>query len=251
MRVAAIYDLHGNLPALEAVVEDIFKENVELLIVGGDIVPGPMPRETLLCLLNLSLPVCFIQGNGEIDALAEMTGIGSSRIAEQYREIVRWSAKQLQQYKELIASWDKTFSINIPSLGEVLFCHATPRDDNEIFTRITPEENLLEIFEKLTASLVVCGHTHMQFDRVIGKVRVVNAGSLGMPFGKPGADWLLLGQDIVEFRHTDYDLTKASERILETKYPQAQEFINNYLLHPPSEEVMLTLFSRPKPSSTN
>lgn len=244
MRIAAIYDIHGNLPALKAVVEDIHRADVGMIVVGGDLVPGPMPRETLECLLALDIPVRFIQGNGEVDALAEMTGKGAARVPEQFREMVRWSADQLYpEYEQLLISWPKTLRFEIGGLGAVLFCHATPRDDNEIFTRLTPEERLLPVFEGRGASMIVCGHTHMQFDRMIGDIRVVNAGSVGMPFGEPGAYWLLLGHD-AELRHTPYDLKKAAARIRETNYPQAQMFAANYVLQPPSEKEMLEAFSR-------
>ena len=89
-------------------------------------------------------------------------------------------------------------------MGSVLFCHSTPRSETEIFTRLTPEDRFIPLFDRLDVSLIVCGHTHMQFDRMIGNTRVVNAGSIGEPFGKPGADWVLLGPDDVEFRHTSY-----------------------------------------------
>jgi predicted phosphodiesterase len=125
----------------------------------------------------------------------------------------------------------------------VLFCHATPQNENQIFTRLTPEERLLPLFEALNVSAVVCGHTHMQFDRMVGTVRVVNAGSVGMPFGEPGTDWLLLGPD-VQLRHTHYDLAKAAEQIRDTDYPQAQDFAANNVLQPPSETKMLDLFTR-------
>lgn len=245
MRVAAIYDIHGNLPALEAVIEEIRQAAVDLVVVGGDIVPGPMPRETLVCLLDLDIPVQFIQGNCEIDALAEMAGTGAvGRVPEQFQDVMRWSARQLYpEYEQLLASWPKTFRVEVDGLGEVLFCHATPRDDNEIFTRLTEEERLLPIFEGLGVALVVCGHTHMQFDRVVGSVRVVNAGSVGMPFGEPGADWLLLTPD-VQLRHTPYDLTQAAERMRKTDYPQAQNFAAHHVLQPPSEEKMLEAFTR-------
>ena len=101
----------------------------------------------------------------------------------------------------------------------------------------------MAVFAGVKASVVVCGHTHMQFDRVVGGVRVVNAGSVGMPFGKTGADWLILGPK-VQFRHTAYDLTKAAERIRQTNYPQAQEFAERYILKPPSEQEMLDLYAR-------
>jgi putative phosphoesterase len=247
MRVAAIYDIHGNLPALEAVLHDIRQSKVELVVVGGDIVPGPMPRETLARLLDFDIPVRFIQGNGEIDALAEMAGTGAIRVPEQFREVVRWSAQQLYpEYELLLAGWPKTIRVELGGSGNVLFCHATPRDDNEIFTSLTSEERLLPIFEGLDVSLVVCGHTHMQFDRKIGNTRVVNAGSVGMPFGEPGADWLLLQPD-VHFRHTFYDLEKAAERIRKAKYPQAKEFAANYVLQPPSKERMLEAYARAEP----
>lgn len=134
--------------------------------------------------------------------------------------------------------------MSVIGLGDVLFCHATPRDPNEIFTRLTPESKLLPIFENLNASVVVCGHTHMQFDRMIGSVRVVNAGSVGMPFGRPGADWLVLTGPKIEMRHTDYDLASAVERIRRSGYPLAEEFAATNILQPPSESSMVELFSR-------
>src|SRR2546421_12293030 len=93
-RVAAIYDIHGNLSALEAVLEDIRQAGVDRIVVGGDVIPGPMPRETLACLLNLEIPVQFIQGNGEVAVLAEMAGKDSG-VPKQYREVMRWNAEQL------------------------------------------------------------------------------------------------------------------------------------------------------------
>lgn len=239
MRVAAIYDIHGNLSALEAVLQDIHQEEVDLVVVGGDVLPGPMPLESLTCLLELDLPVQFIQGNGEREVLAP-----TGAVPEQFREAMRWNAEQLHpEHARLLAGWPATLRVEIRGLGEVLFCHATPRSDTEVFTRLTPEDRLVPIFERLNVSLVVCGHTHMQFDRMIGGARVVNAGSVGMPFGEPGAYWLLLGPD-VELRHTPYDLAKAAERIRATEYPQAEEFAARNILQPPSEAETLQAFSR-------
>jgi predicted phosphodiesterase len=127
-------------------------------------------------------------------------------------------------------------------LGKVLFCHATPQNENDIFTQLTPEENLLSVFSGVNVEIIICGHTHMQFDRRIGDVRVVNAGSVGMPFGATGADWIMLDQTI-QFRHTDYDLENAAERIRDTKYPQAQEFAKNYVLNTPSKSEMLKIYA--------
>lgn len=244
MRLAALYDIHGNLPALEAVLDDLRSAEVDRIIIGGDIVPGPMPGETLARLLDLDLPTQFIQGNCEVADLAEMAGEDPG-VPEQAREYIRWAARALDpDHVRLFASWPKTLRVQIQGLGQVLFCHATPRNENKIFTSLTPEDRLLPTFAGLDdIALVVCGHTHMQFDRTVGKIRVVNAGSVGMPFGQPGADWLLLSPQ-VELRHTAYDLAKAAERIRSTQYPQANDFAANYVLHPPSAEKMLELFSR-------
>src|SRR5712692_9416552 len=244
MRVAALYDIHANLPALEAVLQDIHQAEVDHVVVGGDVLPGPMPRETISCLLDLDVPVQFIQGNGDRVVLAQMAGTESSEVPEQFREIIRWNAQQLHpEHEQLLASWPQTLGVRIPGLGEVLFCHATPRNDSEIFTRLTPEDRLLPVFEGLNVPVVVCGHTHMQFDRTIGKIRVVNAGSVGMPFQEPGAYWLLLGPH-VQLRHTPYDLAKAAERIRDTKYPHARDFAARNVLQPPSERDTLEAFAR-------
>ena len=244
MRVAALYDIHGNLPALEAVIPEIRRAGVDRVVVGGDVVPGPMPRETLACLMDLDLPVAFLRGNGEAAALAYLAGSDPGPLPEQARAAVIWSAEQVHpEDRRRLSTWPGTIRVEIPGLGGVLFCHATPRSDTEIFTRLTPEDRLLPILEGLKVSAIVCGHTHMPFDRTIGRFRVVNAGSVGMPFGEPGADWLLLGPGF-ELRHTDYDLERAAARIRATDYPGAGGFADRHVLSPPTEREMLDAFSR-------
>ncbi len=244
MRVAAIYDIHGNLPALEAVLREVEAAHVDQVVVGGDVFPGPMPRESLHRLLTLDLPVHFIRGNGDREVLARMRGQEMETVPEQFREVFRWVAAQLSEEDAArIAEWPATLRMDIRGLGRVLFCHATPRNDTEIFTRLTPEERLLPIFGGIDEQLVVCGHTHMQFDRMVGGVRVVNAGSTGMPFGNPGACWLLLGPG-VELKRTSYDLEAAAAQIRSTTYPQANDFTAQHVLHPPTEEAMLEAFTR-------
>jgi predicted phosphodiesterase len=252
MRIAALYDIHGNLPALEAVLAEIDRANVDEIVVGGDVVLGPMPRETLERLLELDRPVRFIHGNCELAVLAQMAaptadaatywGTTSGKpLPEPLREGYRWTAQQLQpEYQSLLGSWPKTLRLLIDGLGPVLFCHGTPRSETELFTRLTPEERLLPLFAGLHASVVVCGHTHMQFDRLVGTTRVVNAGSVGAPFGEPGAYWVRLGPD-VQLRHTLYDFARAAERLRNTRYPQAQEAADG-VLKPPSEQAMLEQF---------
>jgi predicted phosphodiesterase len=253
MRVAALYDIHGNLPALEAVLQELRQAEVDQIVVGGDIVPGPMPHETLRRLLDLDLPVQFIHGNGELAILAQRaaarTGVvtywgttSGEPLPEPSLGIYRWTAQQLRPEDESVfASWPKILRLEIDGLGTVLFCHGTPRSETEIFTRLTSDARLVPLLEGLQVSIVVCGHTHMQFDRMISRTRVVNAGSVGEPYGAPGAYWLLLGPDI-HLQHTPYDLRKAAERIRQTNYPQAEEFALD-LLEPSSEEKMLKVFT--------
>lgn len=244
MKVAALYDIHGNRPALEAVLDDVRQANVDRIVIGGDVLPGPMPRETLECLLAVDLPIQFIHGNGDRVVLGQMRGKEPTEVPEQFREAIRWNARQLRaEHEKVLASWPATLRLEIPGLGDVLFCHATPGNDTDVFTRLTSEDRLLPIFQDLDVSLVVCGHTHMQFDRTIGHVRVVNAGSVGMPYGEPGAYWLLLGPE-AELRRSTYDLTKAADRIRATNYPQAEDFAATHVLKPIAESQALELFRK-------
>jgi diadenosine tetraphosphatase ApaH/serine/threonine PP2A family protein phosphatase len=176
--------------------------------------------------------------------LATYWGTTSGKpLPETLQQGYRWTAQQLQpEYQPLLASWPKTLRITIDGLGDVLFCHSTPRSETEVVTRLTSEERLSPIFEGLQVSVVVCGHTHMQFDRMVGSTRVVNAGSVGEPFGVPGAYWVLLGPD-VQLRHTLYDVAQAAERIRQTPYPQAQEVAES-ILQPPSEAEVLEAFRK-------
>ena len=254
MRIAFLSDIHGNLPALEAALEDVRGAGVDQIVVGGDVLPGPMPCESFATLFGLGIPVSFIQGNGDLAVLAQIGAPGPDAVSywgttsgeplpEPLREVLCWNADQIHpQYDDVIRSWPKTLRLRIPGLDEVLFCHGTPRSETECFTRLTPENRLVHVFKDVKSSLVVCGHTHMQFDRRIAGVRVVNAGSVGMPFGRPGADWLLLGPN-VQLKHSSYDLQAGAARIRDTPYPQAFEFAEQFVLKPPSEESMLDLYT--------
>src|SRR5262245_31762371 len=253
MRVAVLYDIHGNLPALEAVLEELRQADVDQVVVGGDVVPGPMPRETLQRLLDLDRPAQFIHGNGELAMLALLAAPNEDAVTywgttsgkplpERYRPGYRWTAQQIEpDYAAMIGRWPRTVQLDVHGLGTVLFCHGTPRSETEIFTRLTPADRLLPLLDGLGASVVVCGHTHMQFDRQVHGTRVVNAGSVGEPYGAPGAHWLLLGPG-VELRQTAYDLEHAAERIRATAYPHAGEFVQD-MLNPPTEGDMLNVFT--------
>jgi putative phosphoesterase len=244
MRIAAVYDIHGNLPALEAVLNEIKMTNVDCIIVGGDVIAGPMPTETLSLLQNVSIPTHFIYGNAESELLRHLAGKKPQGLSKRADECTFWVSEQLtEDHKHFISQWPATYELTLEGYGNILFCHATPDSDIEVFTKNTPERKLVDLFKGQNASLVICGHTHMQFDRNIGDFRVVNAGSVGMPFGHTGADWLLIDTEI-KFRHNNYDILKAANRLRQTNYPHVEDFITNNVLEPPSETKALEMLSQ-------
>lgn len=244
MKIAAIYDIHGNSTALETVLEEITKEDVDLIIVGGDVVSGPMPKETLALLQNVKVPTRYILGNAESEVLRYLNGEEIDGLSERANEEAQWVSKQLSaENVEAIKGWSTIEKIQSNELGTLLFCHGTPRSDVEIFTKVTPDRKLEQLFKNVDASVVVCGHTHIQFDRDIENIRIVNAGSVGMPFGKTGADWLLIDSSI-HFKHTDYNLEKAAEQILKSNYPHAESFAANNVLKTPSESDAIKMLTK-------
>ena len=243
MPVACLFDIHGNLPALEAVLEEVLQSEADHVVVGGDVVPGPFPRECLDLLYSLSLNVDFIVGNGERETITAMRDGVSSAVPAYFHDAMRWNAAQLTEHDaKRISTWPLTKRLHVGGIGDVLFCHATPRNDSEIFMRTTADTTLLPIFEPLGVHAVVCGHTHMQHQRTVGTTRIINAGSIGASFQGPGAYWALMGPT-VQLRRTYYDVERAAARVRATDYPQREEFAATSILQPPTEEATLKLFA--------
>jgi predicted phosphodiesterase len=226
VRVAALYDLHGNLPALDAVLEEVRAEAVDAVVCGGDVVWGPLPGETLHRIEEAATH--FVRGNADRH-VAE--GEGS--------EPTRWCAERLtQEERGRLGAWAERVELDVDGIGRVLFCHASPYDDEAGFTEATPGEIAAPLLEGVDADLVVCGHTHAQFDLRFG-VRVVNAGSVGMPAeGRRGAFWALLGPE-VELRRTDYDVDAALPLLLDSGFPVAQPLFSASLAEPVPKSVRI------------
>jgi len=198
LRVATLYDVHGNLPALEAVLADVPDDAT--LVVGGDVAAGPFPSETLERLRALGERVHWLRGNADRELTRGEQGLAPAEVLEWVR--TRLSEAQIA----FLHGLPGTLELDVDGVGRVLFCHATPQNDVDIFTERTPEERIAPQFANLGVDLVVCGHTHMQFVRPIADVNVVNSGSVGMAYeDSPGAYWLLLGPGI-ESRHTAFIL---------------------------------------------
>jgi predicted phosphodiesterase len=197
LRVAALYDVHGNLPALEAVLAEV-PDDAEI-VIGGDVAYGPFPSETLDRLRALGDRVHWLRGNADRELTPGEQGLADPANIDWVRG--RLSAAQLS----FLYGLPPTVTLDVDGLGRVLFCHATPQNDLDIFTERTPEERLVPVFAGVAADLVVVGHTHMQFDRAVAGLRVVNAGSIGMAYeDAPGAYWTLLGP-AVEHRQTAFE----------------------------------------------
>jgi putative phosphoesterase len=181
--IATLYDIHGNLAALEAVLAEVPDEAT--IVVGGDVCfRGDQPAETLERLRALGDRVLWVRGNTDRELTAE------SHVSDEQLAFLHALPPTVQ-------------------IDRVLYCHATPRNDMDIFTERTPEERIAFLFEDVDADVVVCGHTHMQFERTIAGKRVINSGSVGMPFEeKPGAYWTL---DLVH-RFTPYEGAPTPEQ---------------------------------------
>jgi putative phosphoesterase len=233
VRVAALYDIHGNLPALEAVVRELADEQVDAVVVGGDVVAGPFPEEVLTLLDSLEPDVRFIRGNADRELTAE------SAAPEPWRT---WLSDRTRPLRGRLDSWPEKLTLDVDGLGPTLFCHATPRNDEEIFTDLTPDDVVAEMMTGVSAAVVVVGHTHMQTDRRVGETRVVNAGSVGGPYeGRRGAFWALLGPD-VDHRRTDYDVDDLLERVGATDFPEPDSYYRESLLEPSARADVAAFF---------
>ena len=205
MRIAVLNDIHGNLPALDAVLVEVDQAGVDAIVVGGDLVWGPMPAETLDRLTALGDRARFVMGNADRDVVEAFDGDAPDDDAVSSYCAARISAEQ----RDFLAAMAPTVVLDVDGLGETLFCHGSPRSDTERITTVTPDARLRRILEGVGESLVVCGHTHRQFDRHIDAWRVVNAGAVGLPYeGRAAAFWAVLGPE-VQLRCTDYDIDHA------------------------------------------
>ena len=229
MRVAALYDVHGNAPALEAVLAEVDREGVDRIVFGGDIVAGPLPLETLE--LVLARDADWIRGNAE--------RLDSPALSTEMEEDRQWLKEQLGDER---VAWlgELPFSV---VLDDALYVHATPQDDMTVITELTTDERLAELLVGVEQPLVVAGHTHMQLDRRVGVTRFVNVGSVGRPYeAGPGAYWGIVEGGEVELRRTDYDLERAAAQIRASGHPHAAELADENVLTVPSREEALAVF---------
>jgi putative phosphoesterase len=241
VRVAALYDIHGMLEPLEAVLRELEHERFDAVVIGGDAISGPQPAETFELLRELHAPTHWIRGNGE----RALGPDGADAINGDAEEALRFTASQFSDDERAsLSSLPERVILVVDGLGETLFCHASPRNDRDIVTPGTPDERFGVLLEGVEERIVVAGHTHMQLDRVVDGVRWINPGSVGMPYeGEVLAFWALLGPD-VEFRRTPFDVERSSAALLASGWPEAESFVDENLRAAVSREEAVKLFEQ-------
>ena len=207
MRVAALYDIHGNAAALEAALTDAGTAAVDAIVIGGDVAEGPQPAEVLDLLDAAQIPMAWVRGNCD-------------------REPTGWVLERLDGKRiERLRSLPQTQVLEIDGLGDVCFCHGSPRSDEDIVTTLTAEQRIAPMVEGVAQRVVVSGHTHVQFDRTVAGRRLINAGSVGMPYqGVSGhAFWTLFGPG-VEHRSSTFDADGLIAVLRRSGYPHPDWF---------------------------
>ena len=226
-KVAVIADVHGNAPALAAVLAEIEREDPDLIVSCGDLTWGPLPDETyeLARVLNAR----FVRGNAD---RAVLEGVSETE-REQWMQ-----AHHTEAMREFLGTFEEDVVVEIDGLGAVRFCHGSPRSDEECVTPETPEERVRDLSAGVDETVIVSAHVHIQFDREVAGIRSVNVGSVGLPYeGRQGAYWALLGPD-VELRRTEYDVGGAVERFRSSGQPNVEEIVEMMLTPPEPREVI-------------
>jgi predicted phosphodiesterase len=245
--VAVLSDIHGNLPALEAVLADVDRRGVESIILNGDLATGPMPAQTLDRLAALGSRAVWVRGNADREVVTAYDGELSPDLPAAGRAPTEYTAAQLSsRHRDLLASLPLSVVLEVDGLGAARFCHATTRSDTEIVLVDSPVDRYREAFADTDEPIVVLGHTHMPFDRLADRRRFVNAGSVGMPYGQPGASWALLDANGVVLRRTGYDAAAAAItfRTEASEYPGLEDFIHDNIETVPSDVTALAVFSK-------
>lgn len=242
-QVAVLSDVHGVLPVLEAVLDEPEVLSADLVVVTGDHAAGPQPVAVLDRLVAMGDRVLLVRGNADRDLVALARG----EQIEVPDNVVPWAAAQLRADQiALLSDLPHPVTVDIDGFGPVLFCHGTPRDDEEVVLVDSRLQRWQDVFAELplVVRTVVCGHTHMPFVRLVDRRLVVNSGSIGMPYGRPGGSWALLDNGAVSLRHTPVDIDHAIARVIaESTFPDREEWANYFLRATASDAEALTTFA--------
>ena len=193
VRVAALYDVEGNLPALDAVLAELESLQPDVVVFGGDLFCGAQPVEVIDRARSVR-NARFLLGN--VDRLDD------PNVAYQV-------AKLRPDQRDFVSAFPERLV-----LDGVLYSHGSPRSVDEIVTMLTPADSLREMLAGIEQNVVVIGHTHTQFERQIDAYRLVNAGSVGAAWERvTGAYWAFVNGHDVELRRTPYDVDAAIQAL--------------------------------------
>jgi putative phosphoesterase len=241
--LAVLSDIHGVLPALDAVLREPDVRAADRIVLTGDIAAGPQPIEVLDRLLGLGDRVVWVRGNADRELVTLARG-GGADIPD---PIAPWAAARLRpDLVEWLDHLPHPVVLSVAGFGDIVCCHGTPRDDEEVVLADTRLDRWAEVLADLPDSVttVVCGHTHMPFSRLAHGRQIVNPGSVGMPYGRSGAHWALLADGVVALRRTEFDIASACAEITAaSSYPDVAEWVDYFLPARASDAEALRVFA--------
>lgn len=241
--VAVLSDVHGVLPVLDAVLAEPDVAAADRVVVTGDHAAGPQPVEVLDRLRALGDRALLVRGNADRELVTPARG-GTADVPD---PVAAWAAARLRPDDvALLAALPYPAELTVRGFGRVVFCHATPRDDEEVVLVDSSLERWAEVLGGLDADVttVVLGHTHMPFVRLVDRRLCVNPGSVGMPYGRAGGSWALLRDGQVELRHTPVDVEAAVAAVTAgSTYPDAAAWAREYVTSANSDADALRAFA--------
>ncbi|MFI6480289.1 metallophosphoesterase family protein [Nonomuraea sp. NPDC050663] len=242
MRIAVLSDIHGVLPALEAVLGEPDVRAADRIVLTGDIAAGPMPVETLDLLVSLGERVVWVHGNADREVV-EVAGGKQCDYA-----ISRFAGEQLRPDQvELLGTLPMTHAVELGGLGRTVFFHGTPRKDDEVILVDSTYERWAEVLGDLEADTLVMGNTHMPFVRLVDRRVAVNPGSVGMPYGTAGAHWALLDGESggVTLRRTPLDAEAVGDRLIaESRFEGIVAWVGEYIRENYSDRLAVEAMGR-------
>jgi putative phosphoesterase len=242
-RIALLSDTHGVLPCLDAVLQEPDVRSADLIVVTGDLAAGPQPRETLDRLTELGSRALLVRGNADRDLVDAARGAASPSLPP----VDAWAADQLDSsHVDLLAGLEHPVTVTLDGVGDVLFCHGTPRDDDEVVLVDSRPSRWADVLRDVPENvrIVCCGHTHMPFVRLVDRRWIVNSGSVGMSYGTRNIPWILLDDRGVQLRSTPVDSEMVARSVIaQSMFPQVGEWVQEYVLNPPSDLEALQAFA--------
>jgi putative phosphoesterase len=239
--VAVLSDVHGTLPVLDAVLAEPDLQACDKIVITGDHVAGPMPGQVLDRFAELGDQLILVRGNADREVVSQSRGTGDERAPA----VSIWAATQLSGAQlDLLDRLPHPVTLEVDGFGSVVFCHGTPRDDDEVVLVDTRIDKWAEVFADLPGEVktVVCGHTHMPFTRLVDRRWVVNPGSIGMPYGRVGT-WALLADGQISLRQTRLDLAEMRRQVVDgSAFPEVDQWVADYLSERISDVDAITIF---------